>query len=64
MPERITGKYLNELWGIGSKHTLYSHDGSWYHQLTRFPEGSTKGQVNSMLRIELNLSHRVLALAP
>lgn len=37
MPQRITGKYLNELWRIGAKHALYSHDGSWYHQLTRFP---------------------------
>jgi len=37
MPQRITGKFLNELWSIGSKHTLYSHDGSWYHQLRRFP---------------------------
>ena len=37
MPNRITGKFLNELWCIGAKHALYSHDGSWYHQLTRFP---------------------------
>lgn len=37
MAIRITGKYLNELWGIGAKHALYSHDGGWYHQLTRFP---------------------------
>ena len=37
MPQRITGKYLNKLWSIGAKHTLYSHDGSWYHQLNRFP---------------------------
>ena len=37
MPKQITGKFLNELWSIGAKHTLYSHDGTWYHQLTRFP---------------------------
>jgi 5-methylcytosine-specific restriction enzyme A len=33
----ITGKFLNELWGIGAEHALYSFDGTWYHRLTRFP---------------------------
>lgn len=37
MPKQITGKFLNALWSIGAKHSLYSHDGTWYHQLTRFP---------------------------
>ena len=37
MPQRITGKHLNKLWGIGAVHTLYNHEGSWYHQLKRFP---------------------------
>jgi 5-methylcytosine-specific restriction protein A len=37
MPKKITGSFLNALWSIGAKHTLYSHDGTWYHQLTRFP---------------------------
>lgn len=37
MPRQITGKYLNELWRIGARHALYSHDGTWYHRLTRFP---------------------------
>lgn len=37
MPREITGKYLNELWGIGAKHALYSHNGTWYHQLKKFP---------------------------
>jgi len=37
MPKQITGKFLNQLWSIGAKHSLYMHDGTWYHQLTRFP---------------------------
>ena len=37
MPNQITGKFLDQLWNIGAKHTLYSQDGTWYHQLTRFP---------------------------
>lgn len=37
MPKHITGKALNDLWRIGAKHALYSHNGTWYHQLTRFP---------------------------
>lgn len=37
MPRQITGKFLKELWGIPAKHVLYSHDGTWYHQLTSFP---------------------------
>jgi|GEM_PF-2315087 len=36
MPRQITGKFLKELWGIPAKHVLYSHDGTWYHQLTSF----------------------------
>ena len=37
MPRQITGKFLSGLWSIDAKHALYSHDGTWYHQLTRFP---------------------------
>ena len=37
MPKNITGKFLNELWSIKAKHALYSNDGTWYHQLKRFP---------------------------
>jgi 5-methylcytosine-specific restriction protein A len=37
MPNEITGRYLNELWQVGVDHALYSHDGTWYHQLRRFP---------------------------
>ena len=38
MPEiRITGKYLNGLWGVGAKHALYREDGVWYHPLEEFP---------------------------
>jgi len=33
----ITGKFLNQLWQIGAKHALYSHNGTWYHRLERFP---------------------------
>jgi 5-methylcytosine-specific restriction protein A len=33
----LTGKYLNELWGVGVKHALYREDGKWYHQLEEFP---------------------------
>jgi hypothetical protein len=34
---RITGDYLNELWGVGAAHALYIHTGHWYHVLERFP---------------------------
>jgi len=37
MPTRITGKFLNDLWQIRAEHTLYSHNGTWYHHLERFP---------------------------
>ena len=37
MPNRITGRYLNKIWNVGVDHALYSHDGTWYHQLSRFP---------------------------
>ncbi|MCL4265936.1 MAG: HNH endonuclease [Anaerolineae bacterium] len=36
-PKKLTGKYLNDLWGVGAKHALYREDGKWYHQLTEFP---------------------------
>jgi 5-methylcytosine-specific restriction enzyme A len=37
MSVRITGKRLNEQWGIGARHALYREDGTWYHLLERFP---------------------------
>jgi 5-methylcytosine-specific restriction enzyme A len=33
----LTGKLLNDLWGVGAKHALYREDGKWYHQLLEFP---------------------------
>lgn len=33
----FTGKQLNELWGVGAKHALYSVEGKWYHLLNEFP---------------------------
>ena len=33
----ITGKQLNEMWGVGAKHALYRDDGKWYHHLKAFP---------------------------
>ena len=33
----LTGKHLNDLWGVGAKHALYREDGKWYHQLVEFP---------------------------
>lgn len=35
--KKIDGKYLNDLWGVGAKHALYSKDGKWYHHLKEFP---------------------------
>ncbi|HRQ37075.1 MAG TPA: HNH endonuclease [Chloroflexota bacterium] len=35
--KNLTGKYLNDLWGVEAKHALYRADGKWYHQLTDFP---------------------------
>lgn len=34
---KLSGKYLNDLWDIGAKHALYREDGKWYHQLKEFP---------------------------
>lgn len=31
------GALLNSRWKIGARHALYHVDGTWYHQLTRFP---------------------------
>lgn len=36
-PKNLTGKHLNDLFGVGAKHALYSKDGKWYHQLKEFP---------------------------
>ncbi len=35
--KKVSGKILNELWGVGAAHALYREDGRWYHQLERFP---------------------------
>lgn len=35
--KRLTGRELNERWGVGAKHALYREDGKWYHHLERFP---------------------------
>ena len=34
---KITGRELNKLWGVGAKHALYREDGKWYHLLRAFP---------------------------
>lgn len=31
------GELLNRRWKIGAQHALYHKDGTWYHQLTKFP---------------------------
>jgi lysyl-tRNA synthetase, class I len=33
----LSGRKLNQEWGVGASHALYSKDGDWYHKLTRFP---------------------------
>jgi len=33
----MDGETLNRLWGVGTRHALFSKTGNWYHQLTRFP---------------------------
>ncbi len=33
----LSGKRLNDLWGVEAKHSLYRVDGKWYHQLQDFP---------------------------
>jgi len=34
---RLSGRSLNELWGVGARHALYHRDGMWYNNLARFP---------------------------
>ena len=36
-PKTLSGRKLNELWGVGAKHALYHREGSWYNNLERFP---------------------------
>lgn len=31
------GEKLNEAWGVGARHALFHREGTWYHQLKRFP---------------------------
>jgi hypothetical protein len=33
----ITGRTLNEKWGVGAQHALYRKTGDWYNVLERFP---------------------------
>ena len=33
----LTGKALNERWGVRAKHALYHKDGRWYETLKAFP---------------------------
>jgi 5-methylcytosine-specific restriction protein A len=33
----LSGKELNEAWGVGAKHALYHREGRWYENLARFP---------------------------
>lgn len=35
--EHNIGKRLNEEWGVYAKHALYRENGTWYHNLKRFP---------------------------
>src|SRR5687767_231610 len=35
--EKSTGKRLNEEWNVWAEHALYRKDGTWYHNLTKFP---------------------------
>ncbi len=35
--KQLSGRKLNELWGVGAKHALYHREGSWYNNLERFP---------------------------
>lgn len=35
--EKITGKLLNEQWGIKAKDSKYRKTGDWYHPLREFP---------------------------
>lgn len=37
MAKKVTGKKLNQKWGVGAKHALYREDGGWYHLLKNFP---------------------------
>ena len=31
------GGHLNEQWGVRARHALYRENGTWYHNLTKFP---------------------------
>jgi len=37
LPKNLSGKLLNEKWGVGASHALYRADGKWFHCLERFP---------------------------
>jgi len=34
---RLTGKILNEKYGLGAAHARYRENGVWYHPLEKFP---------------------------
>jgi len=35
--KQLSGRKLNEQWGVGAKHALYHREGTWYNNLERFP---------------------------
>jgi hypothetical protein len=35
--KRDIGKFLNKQWGVNAKQGLYRQNGTWYHNLTKFP---------------------------
>jgi len=35
--EALTGAKLNLQWNVGAKHALFSSDGTWFENLTKFP---------------------------
>ena len=35
--ERLSGRVLNDRWGVGARHALYHRDGTFYENLQEFP---------------------------
>jgi 5-methylcytosine-specific restriction protein A len=50
------GKRINELLNLGLAHALYFRDGSWYHELKKFP--SAYIDAGGYLRFETELDYR------
>lgn len=36
-PVQLTGRQLNDEWGVGARHALFHREGTWYNNLTKFP---------------------------